>query len=212
VSLFDRQKQAIDEDPYSLPGNNSSSSGSRSSSGHYASTGVIPNQKSQTEPKPPKLPPRDFERNRDKGKSATKKTKNSQKSKPNQDYQEENIYSIGQNPRHFGKYYTRKIIDVSNDYELSNCLFFMIINIIDDPYYSGFSARVPNYAKRTSMPMSSHAQQTKQYDYHMRKVPSSGFLNSYLKSVPQHSRSASYQSFYGSLGMHSYNTTEESYN
>ncbi|OTF80794.1 hypothetical protein BLA29_013032 [Euroglyphus maynei] len=44
-----------------------------------------------------------------------------------------------------------------------------------------------------------------QSDFHSRKVPTSGFLNSYLKSPNIiHSRTASYQSYYGSLGMSFY--------
>ncbi|CAG2120900.1 unnamed protein product, partial [Medioppia subpectinata] len=140
---------------------------------------------SQSEPKPPKLPPRDFEKNRDKARDKSrdankKHSKNSTTNTnpkvhtlgPKPDYQEENIYSLGQQSRQ-----------------------------LDDPYYCGFSARVPNFAKR--QPMSPKAQQPSAgqygYGYHMRKVPSSGFLNSYLKTIPNHSRSASYGSFYGSL-------------
>lgn len=96
----------------------------------------------------------------------------------------------------------------------------MLLNA-DDPYYSGFSARVPNFAKKSSnnnnnnnhvsssslmattnmtIPFKSAYNQS---DFHSRKVPTSGFLNSYLKSPNIiHSRTASYQSYYGSLGMH----------
>lgn len=78
----------------------------------------------------------------------------------------------------------------------------------DDPYYSGFSARVPNYAKRqTSLPMpnqvpfKSNGVYNTNDVFHARKVPSSGFLNSFLKTPNViHSRTASYQSYYGSLG------------
>ena len=105
ISLFEGQKHISDEDPYSMPGNNSSSSGSRSS-GHYASTGLLTVKKSPLEPKPPKLPPRDFEKNRDKAKGTTAKKggKSGSKSQaPKPDYEEENIYSLGQNnSRQFG--------------------------------------------------------------------------------------------------------------
>ncbi|KAJ6223298.1 hypothetical protein RDWZM_001843 [Blomia tropicalis] len=189
VSMFDRQKSTIsEEDPYSIPGNNSTSSGSRSS-GHYVTTGQIvsdrspPNGKSSSsngsnEPKPPKLPPRDFERKQ-------KQSKSSMLSKKN-------------------KNQTSK--DVENHYGLlgpnANSRQF------DDPYYSGFSARVPNYAKRqTSLPMpnqvpfKSNGVYNTNDVFHARKVPSSGFLNSFLKTPNViHSRTASYQSYYGSLG------------
>ena len=107
VTLFDRQKSSIsEEDPYSIPGNNSSSSGSRSS-GHYVSTGpVAPNGKSSSgsEQKPPKLPPRDFERKQ--------KSKNSKKSKSNLKDSEENNYTLGSNnPRIFGSS-TNQLINV----------------------------------------------------------------------------------------------------
>lgn len=40
-----------------------------------------------------------------------------------------------------------------------------------------------------------------QQEFQARKVPSSGFLNSFLKTPNViHSRTASYQSYYGSLG------------
>lgn len=178
VSMFDRQKSTIsEEDPYSIPGNNSSSSGSRSS-GHYVSTGPLassngksPPAAAQSDQKPPKLPPRDFERKQNKSKQTSKKSKN-----PPKDVEEENNYGLGNNARHF-----------------------------DDPYYSGFSARVPNYAKRqSSLPMPNQMPFKSNYnnqDFHSRKVPSSGFLNSFLKTPNViHSRTAQYQSFYGSLG------------
>ena len=116
VSMFDRQKSTIsEEDPYSIPGNNSSSSGSRSS-GHYVSTGpmappnsnadrngksppngALPQQQSGQEQKPPKLPPRDFERKQKQSKQSSKKSKN-----PSKDVEVENNYGLGNNARHFG--------------------------------------------------------------------------------------------------------------
>nr|XP_046914482.1 uncharacterized protein LOC124495198 [Dermatophagoides farinae] len=205
VTLFDRQKAAIqEEDPYTLPGNNSSSSGGSRSSGHYVSTGPMSppppptsngstnnskNKSSSDDPKPPKLPPRDFER-KNKSRLLSSSKKFSSKNQLPKDTEDENQYSImplNNNPRTF-----------------------------DDPYYSGFSARVPNFAKKSStqnqhnastlmatsnmanMPFKSAYNQS---DFHARKVPTSGFLNSYLKSPNiLHSRTASYQSYYGSLG------------
>ncbi|KPM08115.1 hypothetical protein QR98_0066290 [Sarcoptes scabiei] len=145
VSLFDRQKSTIaEEDPYSIPGNNSSSSGSRSS-GHYVSTGP---------------------------------------------------FSSGQNGLN-GESKTSSLSPPSSSG--------------DDPYYSGFSARVPNFARKTNgnltsygnpQPLMPFKSSYNHPDFHSRKVPTSGFLNSFLKSPNViHSRTASYQSYYGSLGL-----------
>ncbi|XP_027199007.2 uncharacterized protein LOC113793182 [Dermatophagoides pteronyssinus] len=208
VTLFDRQKAAIqEEDPYTLPGNNSSgSSGGSRSSGHYVSTvsssllqpplssnGSNNHNSKNNDPKPPKLPPRDFERKNKSRLLLSSTKKSSTKNQLPKDQDDENQYSIrplNNNPRTF-----------------------------DDPYYSGFSARVPNFAKKSSnnnnnnnhvsssslmattnmtIPFKSAYNQS---DFHSRKVPTSGFLNSYLKSPNIiHSRTASYQSYYGSLG------------
>lgn len=108
VSLFDRQKSTLsEEDPYSIPGNNSSSSGSRSS-GHYASGPIAaPNGKPvngtiHSEPKPPKLPPRDFERKQKSRLLSSKKTKNGSK-----ESEEENSYAAqASNSRVFGTLFT----------------------------------------------------------------------------------------------------------
>lgn len=108
--MFDRQKSSngSDEDPYSLPNGantGSSSSGSRSS-GHYVSAGQMANPKSGNgEQKPPKLPPRDFEKKQKQSKSASpKKSSKTNGSSPKDSIAEaENIYGgIGRHARHFG--------------------------------------------------------------------------------------------------------------
>ena len=122
VTLFDRQKAAIqEEDPYTLPGNNSSSSGGSRSSGHYVSTGPMSppppptsngstnnskNKSSSDDPKPPKLPPRDFER-KNKSRLLSSSKKFSSKNQLPKDTEDENQYSImplNNNPRTFGQF------------------------------------------------------------------------------------------------------------
>ncbi|OTF83961.1 hypothetical protein BLA29_004928, partial [Euroglyphus maynei] len=114
VTLFDRQKAAIqEEDPYTLPGNNSSSSGGSRSSGHYVSTGPMSppppssngsNNNSKNDPKPPKLPPRDFERKNKSRLLLSSSKKSSSKNQLPKDGENENQYSIrplNNNPRTF---------------------------------------------------------------------------------------------------------------
>lgn len=124
---MDRQKSNIsDEDPYSLPGNNSnggsSSGGSGRSSGHY---GQLPLAASKSVPspglgngahgeKPPKLPPRDFERKQKSkflGGTSKSKSKNAAAERvaaaaaalaSKQEAEQENHYTLN-NSRVFGR-------------------------------------------------------------------------------------------------------------
>ena len=149
----------------------------------------------QGDQKPPKLPPRDFERKQKQSKQSSKK---SSKNAP-KDAEVENHYGgIGSNARHFG-------LRPFHRNPSSQLTTVRLVPFADDPYYSGFSARVPNYAKRqSSLPMPNQVPFKSTYnqqEFHARKVPSSGFLNSFLKTPNViHSRTASYQSYYGSLG------------
>ena len=118
LALYDRQK-SMEEDPYSLPGNNSggSSSGGSRSSGHYGKTlpssgnGNANGQNSDS--KPPKLPPRDFERQKQAllAAAAMKPEGKSKKSKKSSKQDIENPYGmtapptgIDRNPRLFGEF------------------------------------------------------------------------------------------------------------
>ncbi len=87
VSLFDRTKQMTEEDPYTLPANSSSFDFN-----YYASNGTLLKKSTIREPKPPKLPPRDF------GKYKAKNTCSKSINKveiPTPDYsQDDNIYTM----------------------------------------------------------------------------------------------------------------------
>lgn len=95
MSIFDKQREGVyydeeveEEDPYSIPANSS-----YYGSGYYVSTGTLLKKSLRKEPKPPKLPPRDF------GKFKKSKTKSKQPVEiPTPDYsQDEDFYSLGQN-------------------------------------------------------------------------------------------------------------------
>ncbi|KAF7494497.1 hypothetical protein SSS_06550 [Sarcoptes scabiei] len=244
VSLFDRQKSTIaEEDPYSIPGNNSSSSGSRSS-GHYVSTGPFSsgqnglNGESKTSslsppsssggPKPPKLPPRDFERKNKSKLLSTKKASKHNKNGDEENDKNNNNHSNSNNNKnnsdsksHSNKHSKNGDSNNNNNNNnnsknkkdengYSSLLAGNNPRVYDDPYYSGFSARVPNFARKTNgnltsygnpQPLMPFKSSYNHPDFHSRKVPTSGFLNSFLKSPNViHSRTASYQSYYGSLG------------
>ena len=94
MSLFDRPNKQSEEDPYSLPAN-----GSSYDSSYYANNGTLLKRSTIREPKPPKLPPRDFGKYKStNAKNDGKKTINKNKFEiPTPDYsQKEDFYTISE--------------------------------------------------------------------------------------------------------------------
>ncbi|XP_054164778.1 uncharacterized protein LOC128962429 [Oppia nitens] len=166
VSLFDKSdKHLVEENPYSLPVN-----GSVYDLNYYTNNGTLMKKSTLREPKPPKLPPRDFGKYKN-----TKKlsASHSHIDIPTPDYsQDEDFYTI-----------TSKT--------LKNKSF---LKKDEDPYYCGLEARVTNFMR----PVATQSKKSMAWRQ-MRKVFSSGYINTLLPPLTKKKRSkSSYYSNYNS--------------
>ncbi|CAG2163503.1 unnamed protein product [Oppiella nova] len=161
VSLFDRHDKHGEEDPYSLPAN-----GSSYDSSYYANNGTLLKKSTLREPKPPKLPPRDFGKYKN-NKNPIHKLSTNQIQIPTPDYsQEEDFYTI--TPK------TLKKKPLCNKRD-------------EDPYYCGLEARVTNFMR----PVPTQSKKSVAWRQ-MRKVFSSGYINTLLPPLTKKKRSKSY--------------------
>ena len=194
VSLFDRpDKHNAEEDPYSVPAN-----GSSYDSSYYANKGTLLKRSTIKEPKPPKLPPRDFGKFKSTNKSNAKNTiKKNKFDIPTPDYsQEEDFYTISEKNMKKIPFCERGIYNRRE--QRKSDILNRVCNAGEDPYYSGMRARVTSFPKSLNTKSPSDSKKSVAWRQ-MRKVFSSGYINTLIPPLTKKKRSkSSYYSNYNS--------------